>query len=409
MNFKHWICSCGNENVGNFCTVCGNQKPNEVQEVLNSDIANEELSNQEITTTEVQNNEIVNEEVANNEYPESGNANSETLDAGAFAILQQEELLRQRFAEENERKSREEQNKKNISEYDTSCKRVISGIYNKFCGSNLILSLAILTSIIPVLHLVSFVIALAQNSFFDIITLVNIAVSSIVCSGFWLVYTSTKNPVGMVNPKGLRLIRGVVIFQNVCLHVGFALLFVGIMLIRTILCANFTTIGDIIGKDAETIAIANIKLKVVFFVIIFVFLIIWVIMALYYRATRIFTSAVKECVEKNTAPKKKYTAVVVLFFILGVFGIISVISNLASASTLKAFEEGLEESLAQDPELSKYSINFSGIGSINVTSIIANIVSSAMYILGAIVAMKFNKLDVSIKDAVAEIPLPIEE
>lgn len=157
MEEKQWVCSCGTENTGNYCSFCGRAR----------------------------------EDSAENASPDPSPAD---LYARQMAEqMKQQELLNQKQQEleaEKHNKEVEFANKRN--EYEKKCAEIPLRELKKWGSSWVVLVLTVLSALSVILALASFVVNITSSTDNILGDLITIFLSVLVCIGFWRSYKLVK-------------------------------------------------------------------------------------------------------------------------------------------------------------------------------------------------------------------------
>lgn len=188
MEEKQWVCSCGTENTGNYCSFCGRAR----------------------------------EDSAENASPDPSPAD---LYARQMAEqMKQQELLNQKQQEleaEKHNKEVEFANKRN--EYEKKCAEIPLRELKKWGSSWVVLVLTVLSALSVILALASFVVNITSSTDNILGDLITIFLSVLVCIGFWRSYKACKSDETFMNLGGPRMLRGVCRFYQIVTYIIMAI------------------------------------------------------------------------------------------------------------------------------------------------------------------------------------------
>lgn len=366
MEKQKWICSCGTENTGKFCSACG----------------------------------------------KSQDANGATATVANDALQQamqlQLHLKQQEMAMENERRMQQLEHEKACKEYNEACAKVPLNALKKWGRSWIVLVLAILVSASAVFTLISTFTSFSDGAFKIIGNLIKLLLAALVCAGFWKAYVECRKSEGEYNTGGIRMLRGVLTYNQVMMYIAmsFIMLIVVVIfiLLKSVTDGATDGIGAITGEDLSGI---NMSITSILILLLVGAIIAFVVQILYYSSVSKFASQAVNCFKNSSAPSQKVTLAAVFFFIIGGFSLVGTIAGLVAISGANAIvSEILSQISGELPAELDPSSMVGALFKVDVFATISDIVNASIYVFAGILAVKFNKLGETIKEELKAVPQP---
>lgn len=361
---QKWICSCGTENTGAFCSSCGSRKDG------GSDASN---------------------------------------DAIQQAMQIQLRMKQQEMAMEEERRKQQQEHDKACKEYEQARAKVPMGELKKLGRSWIVLVLAILVSVSALFTVISTVIGFSMGIFKILGNLIKLLLAGLVCAGFWKIYVESRKPEGEFNTGGIKMLRGVLTYNKVMMYlsmIGISILVIALFALLKGLTDSATgTIGSATGDDLSGV---NMSITTILILGLAICAVVFAVQIVYYSAITKFANQAVDSYGNNRAPTQKVTLASVFFFIIGLFSLLGTIGYLVGIGIVNSMFDNIMSEISKDmpQEISGILGGVESLIGIDVFAIIADIVNASIYVLAGILALKFNKLNESIEAGLSKIPAP---
>lgn len=374
MDNQMWRCSCGSENYEMFCPACGRKRD----------------GNNEQSVTDI-----------NNAF---------------YQAMEVQKALKEQQLEQQ----REEQRKKFIfdnavNDYKSKCAEVSIKHLKSWGSSWIVLLLSILVSISMIFTLVSAFTTLNVGFIASIKNFLNVVLSVLVCVGFWLVFFHNKKSNGPLNVSGIKILRGVVTFKMIMMHIGMAFITIITIIFFALLALIGGAINSAVDEQFQGVTISFTSILVIVLLVIIVY---WVIQGLYYasiknfarESIRSFSTGVVTVNQTYTDAygrlrRTKNTKVAIFFFIIGGISLIgSILKLTVFASVHSVLNEVASE---ENGEITNFFLrSVSSLFNLDTFALVAGFVNAFTYILGGVLAVQFNRMNDKISEEIASIPQP---
>lgn len=384
MEENQWICSCGTENTGKFCSSCGRPKDAPTEYAAPAPAP----APMPMPT------------------PTPADLYTQQMMQQMQMQMRQQEMMNQKQMElDAERRKKQLDYEHKRREYERECKEIPIRELKKWGSSWVVLVLAILSSVSLAASIATIflsgtnIIASLVSSFIPLL------LGVLVCIGFWRSYSAGKSSEPTFSAGGPKMLRGVGRFYQVITYI--CMIFVILAMIFLLIAGNglLESLTKAAAEEGEDISWLTDSFTIVVVGALIGVIIAFVILILYYSSIMKFAKHAILCFETNCIPTQKVTMAAVFFFIIGIVTLIGSLSSIFTSSLLGEFANQIIEQGEIANELPE-GFDVNSLFGINYFAIISQVVSAATSIFAGILAIQFNGLRDKITAEIAKIPEP---